>query len=54
MMCVSRAWLWREGRRVGNNVDVIVNHDDFTGIDIHNEEDLILANQAIKIRRNDK
>jgi CMP-N-acetylneuraminic acid synthetase len=54
MMCVSRAWLWREGRRIGDNVDVIVNDDDFSGIDIHHEEDLILANQAIKIRRNDK
>ena len=50
LMCVSRAWLWREGRRIGNTVDVIQNHDDFTGIDIHHEEDLKLANEAIKIR----
>ena len=44
------------GERVDElvNVDVIVNDDDFSGIDIHHEEDLILANQAIKIRRNDK
>jgi CMP-N-acetylneuraminic acid synthetase len=50
LMCVSRAWLWREGRRIGDNVDVITNHDDFTSIDIHHEEDLRLANDAIKIR----
>ncbi len=50
LMCVSRAWLWREGRRIGDNVDVVINHDDFTGIDIHHEEDLNLANEAIKIR----
>jgi len=51
LMCISRAWLWREGRRIGDNVDVITNHDDFTGIDIHHEEDLKLANKAIAIRR---
>ncbi len=50
LMCVSRAWLWREGRRIGDTVDVVQNHDDFTGIDIHHEEDLRLANDAIKIR----
>jgi CMP-N-acetylneuraminic acid synthetase len=50
LMCVSRAWLWRAGRRIGDNVDVIINNDDFTGIDIHHEEDLKLANEAIKIR----
>jgi CMP-N,N'-diacetyllegionaminic acid synthase len=50
LMCVSRAWLWREGRRIGDTVDVIQNHDDFTGIDIHHEEDLKLANDAINIR----
>jgi CMP-N-acetylneuraminic acid synthetase len=54
LMCVSRAWLWREGRRIGDNVDIIVNNDDFTSIDIHHEEDLKLANRAIKIRNNDE
>jgi CMP-N,N'-diacetyllegionaminic acid synthase len=51
LMCISRAWLWREGKRIGNIVDVLVNYDDFTGIDIHHEEDLKLANEAIKIRK---
>ena len=50
LMCVSRAWLWREGTTIGDTVDVIQNHDDFTGIDIHHEEDLKLANNAINIR----
>jgi len=50
LMCISRAWLWRKGRRIGDNVDVIQNYDDFTGIDIHHEEDLALANNAINIR----
>jgi CMP-N-acetylneuraminic acid synthetase len=52
LMCVSRAWLWREGRRIGDNIDIIVNEDDFTSIDIHHEEDLRLANEAVKIRSN--
>lgn len=50
LMCVSRASLWREGRRIGDKVDVIVNDDDFTNIDIHQEEDLDVANYAIKLR----
>jgi CMP-N,N'-diacetyllegionaminic acid synthase len=54
LMCVSRAWLWREGKRIGNKVDIIVNNDDFTGIDIHHSEDLELANKAIEIRKEKK
>jgi len=50
LMCISRAWLWRRGKRIGDSVDIIENSDSFTSIDIHYEEDLILANSAIKIR----
>jgi CMP-N,N'-diacetyllegionaminic acid synthase len=51
LACASRAQLWREGRRIGDKVDIIVNDDDFTGIDIHREEDLMLAQAAVNIRR---
>lgn len=51
LMCVSRAWLWREGRRIGDIVDILVNDDDFTNIDIHEQRDLILANAALKIHK---
>jgi len=51
LMCVSRAFLWREGRRIGDNVEIITNDDDFTGIDIHQQEDLDLANFALKLRK---
>lgn len=51
LACASRAWLWREGRRIGDRVEIIVNDDDFTGIDIHHEEDLLLAEAALRIRR---
>ena len=50
--CASRAWLWREGRRIGDVVEIIVNDDDFTGIDIHQMRDLMLAEKAIEINKN--
>ncbi len=48
--CASRAWLWREGRRIGDKVDIVINDDEMSSIDIHNLEDLELANEAIKIK----
>jgi hypothetical protein len=51
LACASRAWLWREGRRIGDRVEIIMNDDDFTSIDIHGEEDLQLAEAALSIRR---
>ncbi len=51
LACASRAWLWREGRRIGDRVGVVVNSDDFTGIDIEREGDLKLAQAALEIRR---
>lgn len=51
LICASRAWLWREGRRIGDRVEIVVSNDDFTGIDIHHEEDLQLAQAALRIRR---
>ena len=50
LACASRTWLWREGRRIGDNVDIIQNDDDFTSIDIHHFEDLELAQAALNIR----
>ena len=50
LTCASRANLWRAGRRIGDNVQVLINDDSFTGIDIHTEEDLALAEAAIAIR----
>ena len=50
LACASRAWLWREGRRIGDRVEIIVNDDDFTAIDIHDESDLALAEAALRIR----
>ena len=54
LVCASRAYLWREGRRIGDRVEIIINDDDLTGIDIHDEEDLKLAQAALNIRKNIK
>lgn len=51
LACASRAELWRQGKRIGDKVEIIVNEDDFTGIDIHHEEDMRLAQAALDIRR---
>lgn len=54
LVCASRAWLWRKGRRIGDRVEIVVNDDDFTGIDIHEEADLQLAQAALRIRRGER
>jgi len=51
LTCATRAHLVRQGRRTGDRVEIIVNDDDFTGIDIHHEEDLALAEAALEIRK---
>ena len=45
--CASRADLWRKGKRIGNNVKIVTNSISFTNIDIHEIDDLKLANFAI-------
>jgi len=47
--CASRADLWRNGRRIGDNVEIIINNESLTSIDIHNMQDLKLAKAAYKI-----
>lgn len=51
LACASRAELWRQGRRIGDDVDIIINEDPFSSIDIHSIEDLKLAEAALKIRK---
>ncbi len=51
LACASRAWLWREGRRIGDKVEIIPNSDSATNIDIHTEFDFFLAEQALKYRQ---
>jgi CMP-N,N'-diacetyllegionaminic acid synthase len=48
LFCVSRAHLWRNGQRIGNNVEIILNDNIESFVDIHNEKDLYLANILMK------
>ncbi len=48
LFCISKAKLWREGRRIGDKVHIIENNDDLSFIDIHDKSDLELANIIIK------
>lgn len=48
LTCASRASLWREGRRIGDNVEIIENSLSETSIDIHTAFDLFLAEQSIQ------
>ena len=54
LACASRAELWRKGKRIGNRVKIFLNNDNFSHIDIHNLEDLKLAESAIQIRKDNK
>jgi len=47
--CATRANFWRKGKRIGNKVLIIPNHEPFTGLDIHNKDDLKLVKYAIKL-----
>ena len=44
----TRSKFWRKEKRIGKRVSLIINHDPFTGIDIHSERDLYLANIIMK------
>lgn len=48
--CASRAELYRKGKRIGDKVEIILNDDSFTALDIHNLEDLKLMRAAKKLR----
>ena len=50
----TRARFWRKGKRIGKNVKFIINHDSFTGIDIHSKSDLYLAEMAMKYKKKNK
>ena len=44
----SRSFLWRKGKRIGKKVKLIINQDTFTGIDIHDQKDLFIADASLK------
>ena len=48
LACASRAHLWRSGKRIGDNIEVIINNHFETSIDIHDEFDFFLAEKALE------
>ena len=48
LACASRASIWRQGRRIGDNVEILVNDNFQTSIDIHDEFDFYLAEKALE------
>jgi CMP-N-acetylneuraminic acid synthetase len=50
LACASKASLWRKGKRIGDKVHILINEDSFSSIDIHDKNDLDLANFAYKLR----
>ena len=48
LACASRSYLWRSGKRIGNNVEIIINDNFETSIDIHDEFDFFLAEKALE------
>lgn len=52
MVCASRAWLWRQGRRIGDRVELILTQEHEHCIDIHSEYDLYMAEQSTAWRKN--
>ena len=54
LTCATRSRFWRKEERIGKKVHFIVNKDSFTGVDIHDEMDLFLANKIIEYLKKKK
>ena len=52
LCCVSRSKLWKEGKRIGDNVEILLNKDLLTSIDIHTIQDLKVAEKLLPLRLN--
>ncbi len=49
--CATRAYLVRKGKRLGDKVKIVINDDDASSIDIHNEFNLWLCEQILKYKK---
>ena len=47
---ISVASIWRDKRRIGDKVEILISDDEFSNIDIHTLEDFSLASCAVKLR----
>jgi CMP-N,N'-diacetyllegionaminic acid synthase len=51
LACASRVQVIKEGKRIGNNVDIVPNSDFCSSIDIHDEFDLWLAEKIVNEKK---
>ena len=49
IVCATRTNFWRRGKRLGPRVQILTNDYSFTGFDIHDINDLKIANYAFKL-----
>ena len=47
--CVTRAKFWRKGLRIGKKVSIIKNNFPFSEVDIHDKNDLFIANNVVQL-----
>ena len=47
IVCASRAYLWRQGRRIGDNVKILINNNPID-IDIHDDYDMFLVRKTFE------
>ena len=47
---MSRSYLWRKGKRIGDNVKIIENDDVLTSLEIHSQKDLKIVDKLFKMR----
>ena len=48
MACATRTEVIKQGYRIGDNVYILENHDEYSMIDIHDERSLFLAEKALE------
>lgn len=48
LSCISKAEIWRKGKRIGNRVKIIVHDNELSFIDIHSKNDLKIANNLLR------
>lgn len=51
LCCASRAQLWRDGRRIGDRVELLPNDLTETSLDVHTAFDLYMVEKAIEYLR---
>jgi len=49
LACATKSQFWRKGKRIGKKVKFIINNNSLTSIDIHDTNDIKLAEYGLKL-----